>query len=189
MSVPTLKSTHVAEAIDGLLGQLRGLEYVEGLVTATVTEVQRMESLLASMVSDTLIDDAEGAQLDRIGQYLAEARLDVSDDDEYRALLRAKRAALASRGYPEEIIDVAARVTGQSVRYLEFGTLNISISWLVSTATTNPYLGRLAEIIDLARAQGVSMTLVEGSSTGTGAFTLTTGPGLDQGKLGRQVIP
>jgi hypothetical protein len=180
--VPSNKTTHSVDMQADLLTQFQRSDKLRDIVDASGIEIQRAEDLLSAMITDMLLANAEGVQLDRLGRQVDFPRLDISDDDEYRRLISVRIAALHSKGYPEDILYVASQMMGVPVKYQQTGQLAFTLSWEVTPSSSADWLDRVWEQLDTARHQCAEMVVIE---TTTGGFRFDSSTrGLDNGKLG-----
>lgn len=110
VEVTTGALDHVAEALDRLPSQFRDKRSWIDTVTALVTPMQRFENAAIDMLLLRGIDTGFGAQLDRIGRIVREARAGETDDEVYRRRLRARISQKRSRGSVENLIRVATLI-------------------------------------------------------------------------------
>jgi hypothetical protein len=185
MPDPIYISDHVGRAADTTLSQFHGSPKLQGLLEAMSAEVQRLEDLKFSMLTDRLLDAAEGVNLDVIGRIVGFPRLDVSDDDEYRELLGVQIRANNSDCGAEDIIFVASELTGEDVHYWQEGRAHYHLEYVTDTPLTADWLVRVNDMIELVTCSGVSYEMVEGDDPD--AFRFDVGPGFDNGKLGNLV--
>jgi hypothetical protein len=185
MPDPVYISDHVERAAATTLGQFHASPKLQALLAATVTEVQRLEDLKFSILLDRLLDAAEGVNLDIIGKIVGFARLDVSDDDEYRELLRVQIRANNSDCGAEDIIYVASELTGVDVKYWQEGRAHFHLEYVPPVPLADDWAARVLDMIELVTCSGVSWEIVEGDDPD--AFRYDSGPGYDQGKLGKLI--
>ncbi len=183
MPDPTQITDHVARAAETTRSQFHASPKLQALLAALVTEVQRLEDLKFDMITDRLLDNAEGVNLDIIGRYVGFPRLDVSTDAEYRELLRVQIRANNSDCGAEDIIYVASELTGEPVKYTQEGRAHYHLEYITDTPLTAAWLARVNEMIEFVTCSGVSFEMAEGDDPD--AIRFDSGPGFDQGKLGR----
>lgn len=71
----------------------------------TIDQVQEIEDVLFQLLNERSLTDAEGVQLDLIGEILGLARQGGWTDDEYRILLGVRIGINLSNGEPERMIN------------------------------------------------------------------------------------
>jgi Protein of unknown function (DUF2612) len=104
---------HPGDAESKLLEQFSNAVKLHALVRALVKPLQALE-LAALSVRDAFdVDNAEGAQLDVVGWLVGEDRLGKGDVA-YRAYVKARILANASKGRPREIYALARALLGES---------------------------------------------------------------------------
>ena len=181
---------HVERAKADLLTQFRDSPKLNALLESIVIEVQLSENVIYDVIMLRLLDAAEGVNLDIIGKIVGRFRLDVSDDDEYRDLLRVQiRANLTDCG-AEDIIYVASELVGLPVRYTQctdHGSYiaHFHLEVVGGQDIEQAQLDRIQELIDLVACSTVSWDFVSGSAST--AFTYGTGPGYGVGEYGRTI--
>ena len=77
---------HIAIALSQLLQQYKGKERIEGVLSAIVRQVQDLEDGIFPLNAGRQLANAEGAQLDGVGQIVGLERNGM-DDDTYRVFL------------------------------------------------------------------------------------------------------
>ena len=185
MPDPTQITDHVARAAATTRSQFHGSPKLQALLAALVTEVQRLEDLKFSMLTDRLLDNAEGVNLDVIGRYVGQPRYGESDDVLYRELLRVQIRANNSDCGAEDIIFVASELTGEAVHYWQEGRAHYHLEYTAATPLAAGWIETINEMIEFVTCSGVSFEMVEGDDPD--AFRFDSGPGFDQGTLGNLV--
>jgi hypothetical protein len=93
------------------------------------TQLQEIEDVIESFVSNISLDDCVGIQLDNIGSFLSEPRNGLSDTD-YRVLLKFK--PLFNKSYGEESIikdTLKIRTASTNVSLLEIGRVTAIVDF------------------------------------------------------------
>lgn len=98
---------HVEKALDRILEQYKNKSKVRGLITAIVKPLQGIEDAAQPLLTLRHVNTAVGAQLDGVGQIVGLARELEQDDEDYRALIKAKIVQNLNNGTPEEVIAAA----------------------------------------------------------------------------------
>lgn len=102
-----------ADRMAGLLiHQFRGAPRMNALVRALATTQQDAEDAVYHMASHRWLPSAYGAQLDALGDILGELRFGRSDDI-YRMWLYFRIFINASKGTPEDIIEILRFITNE----------------------------------------------------------------------------
>jgi len=97
---------HKEQAKAKLLMQYKGKPKIEGTVDALVIQLQELEDVLTDLRTKRLsIDDAEGFQLDKIGEIINQTRGNLTDVD-YRLLLKVRILITISNCEPETVIHI-----------------------------------------------------------------------------------
>lgn len=119
MSV-TFITDHIAQAKARLIEQYKGKQRIEGMVSASVEEIQNLEDVFKALNMERGVETAEGTQLDKIGEIVGIERVLGQSDAEYRLEIKAKIVQNLNQGTPEEIIAAAKFFIGATFAwYLE----------------------------------------------------------------------
>lgn len=102
----TLITDHVAQALANLLPEWRFDDRAREFVTAFVEEIQEIEAVLYQLVVERYLSTAVGVQLDAYGDLLNVER-ETLDDEQYRAVLRAKPLINRAPGTPDSVARAA----------------------------------------------------------------------------------
>jgi hypothetical protein len=102
---------HATGAVDRLLEQYKQKPNLEGVLGATVNQLQGLEDALWGLLTERWLDSAAGEQLDLIGRIVNLPR-DAWADTAYRLLLKVEILSLRSSGRPEELISLASLALG-----------------------------------------------------------------------------
>lgn len=106
MSVTAI-TTHVVDALNRLLQQYKDKDRIRALIETDGERTQQLEDVLQVLNVERTLDDADGIQLDRLGDILGIDRNGLSDED-YRTRLRIKVIQNISNGEPDRLINVYA---------------------------------------------------------------------------------
>lgn len=96
--------------ISQLPGFLRVQPRVKALVRSLGGGVQALEDLLWGMVTGSIIDSAEGTQLERWGKLVDEPRGSLISDANYRPIIKAKILANNCTGDIDSVMEVLSVV-------------------------------------------------------------------------------
>lgn len=168
-------STHVADAKARLLERHKGKPNINAMVELFSSKIQALETAAFYFFSHRWINEAEGVQLDLIGELVGQNRLGF-EDEFYRVLLFVKIAINNSQGDPEAIISIFNLMTGANkTRYLNFGNGNFTIQGNglnpLSTAA------QLVEQMQRVALAGVKVTIMGFTSDTPFTFAGGTGGG------------
>ncbi len=156
-------TNHIAQALARLPEQFKDATNMNDLIEVFADRTQDLEDVLQDVYRERWIADAEGKQLDRIGDILEVLRGGFSDD-EYRSALLFKVYTNASNGEPERIIAYVAQMTeGTILRYFEYHPAAFEIFSNGSTVPNN--LTNLVQGISPAAVNFVGIVLGYGSLT------------------------
>jgi len=149
---------HADRAIANLLVQFKDRPNIEAVLRVVVGKVQEIEIAFWQLLTERLLGEAVGSQLDVIGRIIGRDRGPL-DDDVYRGVLRGKVAANLSSGTWAEVVHVVALcvnsvIVGSYVEgvpeYPAAGTIRITSTPLVEGI--GPHV---ADLVALAESSGV----------------------------------
>lgn len=114
-SVETIqhKTNVLEQSRDYLIDQFKDRLVVGSILKALALEVQEIEDALYSVLEGRILSQAEGVQLDLIGQETGVQRFSTSDQA-YRVLLGIRNEVRTGAGTYGEIYDKLLRVTGDT---------------------------------------------------------------------------
>lgn len=162
----------VQAAIDRLRAQFRDKEQIVYLLTTLAWPAATLETVNQQLINLRTVDNATGAQLDRLGRIVGQAR-DGNNDGTYRRYIRARIAANRSTGIAEDIITISRLVLNDPALRVhllpqQVATLEVSIEDGVP-ATGAPEV--LISILRRAVAAGVRVLLRFLTDTPDESFT------------------
>lgn len=102
---PAAQVNHVATGLSRLLTQFKGKATIEGLIRAPLGASDIIEGVLYTLLTQRMLSNAVGAELDKIGSRFGFER-DGRNDDDYRAIIPVWIRALRSSGTTPQIVDV-----------------------------------------------------------------------------------
>jgi hypothetical protein len=178
------KTTHEEEALSRLLEQYREKPNISGLISSMASEAQALEDSIWTTHTETLIETAEGAQLDQIGAVVGQARQGM-DDATYRVWILARIKLNNTSGSPGEIIDIFRPLlpAGAVMSLVEFFPASFSLR-----LSGMPYLAELASILvrmlRSAKAAAIRAFLEWQDRADAAVFSFEAGPGLGFGDAG-----
>jgi len=105
MSYPYHKSNHAEEAISFLPTQFQNADNLQKIIEVAMEQVQELENVFADMYFLTMLEQAEGNQLDMLGAIAGEPRNGTSDDI-YRILVKSRIIANRSSGCADTLLDL-----------------------------------------------------------------------------------
>lgn len=100
---------HVEQALSRLRQQFKDKPNIETWISILVAPMQRLEDALYQLLTERGIDDAVGAQLDRLGKIVGQPR-DGRTDETYRRFIRARISVNTSNGTIEDVLTVTRLV-------------------------------------------------------------------------------
>lgn len=101
---------HSTRSLDNLIYQYQTAENIKLILSSFADQTQELEDVLQEFYTKLSLDDATGAQLDRIGSILNIPR-GVYTDEAYRFLLRLVIVQYNSNGTIEDLINIFAQMT------------------------------------------------------------------------------
>ena len=128
MSGITQISTHVVDAVARLLIQYRGKTNIEGLVQAFVTPTQAIENTIFQLLTQRMLPNAVGAQLDMVGKLIGVSRIPGQSDTDYIHSIQIGIIENNSTADPETIISLFKLLTSASQIFLSdnyYGSIGI----------------------------------------------------------------
>lgn len=102
---------HVAEGLKYLPSEFSDSPIVREILTIYLERLQAIEEVLDDIISQRSIDDAEGVQLDGLGEILGVKREGLSDID-FRNRLQIQKILNASEGTYPVVFDLWKRLLG-----------------------------------------------------------------------------
>ena len=151
-----------------------------------VDQLQEVEDVCRDLQTKRSLADAEGTQLDGIGQIVGLTRLTGQEDSEYRALLAVQIQSNLSAGEGDRLIDIAKAFTSStSVELREVFPGYVELRF--DGATGNP--SDLLSAVDGAAAGGVRVDMIQLPAGPVFALDGADGTGLDEGAFSAVVTP
>lgn len=183
MTTLTHKTGRIVEALAKLIDQFKAQPNIEAVITATTQQSQELEDAGFEVIEDTLIDTAEGIQLDNLGTIVGVERSGMSDAD-YRVRIGAQILLNGSSGTIEDLLELIVALGAVSgVVLTEYQPARINV--VINAAITNGE--EIAAVLAIAKAAGVALEFTWYESLNPFLFD-TAGQGFDQGELGEMII-
>jgi hypothetical protein len=191
MGVPPPIVDHVDRALAELLSKFAEAVRLRRLVTVEVTQVQEAEDAGEQLLTDRLLENAEGVQLDIYGKIVggpAEWRGALTDAD-FLKVIEIAISVNQSDGRIEDGeaglggLSIIAALVGVKVRYSQHNPAHYRLEWITATPVSADMLQRINELMPRITVSGVSWSLIEAP---VGPFQLDVA-NLDIGKLARRV--
>lgn len=187
--VPPPITDHVERALDDLLSKFDLAERLRRLVTIFATRVQEAEDAGGQLLTDRLLENAEGVQLDIYGKIVggpAEWR-GALDDDDFAAIIEVAIPINQSNGGIEEALPIFATLTGVPIEYTQFQPAHYQLLWLTNAPVSADLLARINEFMPRITVSGTSWELVQGVGSDNVFRYDTAGQGYDEGQLASRV--
>jgi hypothetical protein len=186
--VPTPVTDHVQQALDELLSRFseENAPLLRRLLTVLVTRSQEIEDAFQELLTERLLVNAEGVQLDVYGKLVGNiaASRGPLTDDEYRLVIRVAVQVNRSDGNAEQAIQIVAELTQATVHYAGHLPAHYRLEWTTDTPVSADMLQRIELAMPLITASGVSWDLVEGP---VGAFQFDV-IGFDRGEFAKRLV-
>lgn len=185
--VPSAVTDHVEQALAELLSKFseEKAPRLRRLVTVEATQSQELEDAFQELLTERLLANAEGVQLDIYGKLvgnIARSRGPLTDD-EYRRVILVGIQINRSDGGAEQAIQIVAQLTDETILYTQHTPAHYRLAWATSTPIDADVLQRLIQAMPLITASGVSWDLVEGP---VGSFQFDV-LGFDRGKFAKRL--
>lgn len=190
MTHPIQISDHKQRGLGLLLSQFADKPRFQALVSILLDRVQEYEDLSYDYLLEQLIENAQGVHLERLGRRIGEKRGELTDDDDYRRVIKARGLANASECAIQTIIDITEivmephlSVPEPNVRLYQHGRKHIRVEYDIDTDPGDALRLALARLVGIAKCGGTSYTIVEVDNSDS--FRYDLGPGYDVGTYAR----
>jgi hypothetical protein len=169
---------HAEQGAELLLDQFKGRPRILALLLSYLDPVQELEDAIWDVLTRRLIQNAEGEQLDFLGNLVGQPRLAL-EDAEYRIYLIARIRINRSHGHADDVIEVLTLVEHAEFLFHDRGGASIEIEYTEVPSTS------VLVLLDLARAAkaaGVQLainfpSLLDGFIFGNSSDPSTLEPG------------
>lgn len=192
MAVPPPITDHVARALEDLISKFTDAARLQRLIIIEVTQVQEAEDAGEQLLTDRLLENAEGIQFDIYGKIVGgpAAWRGALTDEELRRVIEIAISVNQSDGRIEDGdaglggLSIVAGLTGETIRYSQHNPAHYRLEWIATTGyLSTDMLQRLNEVMPRITVNGVSWSLIE-APVGPFQFDVT---GFDRGKFARRV--
>lgn len=150
----TINPNRINNALEKLLVQFRGLPVFEAAVASYVTQFQEIENMFIDLLLLRVLDNAEGAQLDGIGQIVGERRLG-RDDNDYKAAISGRIRINRQHSRIEDIILAMVLALDKTYELRERGNAKIIVRLVEKWIASYPSLVALNAVLQRAKGGGV----------------------------------
>jgi len=159
MTLPRLEqiADYAVEAELRPLSQYQGKPRLLALILSYVNRCQELENAAWDVILKRMIDNAQDAQLDTIGEIVGQLR-NGQTDSVYRIYITARIRINRSHGHTTDIIDVLQLIESAAFSYTEFYPCTVWLEYTEPAATAPAVLIDLAK---LAAPSGVQLFLIE----------------------------
>jgi len=181
---PFLISDHAARAVANLTSEFDNASDLQALLTEVIMpEVQELEVLFYSLITERLLDGATGAQLDAWGKIVGEPR-DGLNDTQYREFIRARIRTNLAEGEIERIIDVLKTITmADTVRFIPAFPASFVVQFEVTSYGDPGFNNRVKNQIESITPSGVGIQIVEAKTDAFGFAEDPTALGFGVGEF------
>lgn len=178
MTTAILTTERLAEAVGNLIGQFQGQPNFAAFIRAWAQQSQDVESVAFDLLTSTTIANAEGVQLDGLGEIVGVERAGRTDAD-YRVRIGAQILLNNASGTIEDMLQLVVALGASTVTLFEVFPAKIDID-----ATASVVNGlEIGRTLALAKPAGVGYTFTWFESATPFQFD-TAGQGFDQGEFG-----
>lgn len=146
---------HVLDGLEALIYSLRKLK-LQGLAQSYLEEIQELEDALYAQYIGTMIRDAQGVALDRLGALVTQPR-ENRTDAVYRNWILARALVLRSSGRGNELIAIARMVLPTDVRVQIVEEYPAAMTIRLLGVVDNSVGAALAAMLQKARAMSVRL--------------------------------
>jgi hypothetical protein len=169
----THNPAHVADGLAAPIHDLRKPR-LQALLGSYLQEVQELEDAYWDLYLRTMIRDAAGQALERLGALVGQPRQNRTDSV-YRIWILARALVLRSSGRPEELLRIARMVLPDSATIRLREEYPAAVSVLLD-GPVDEELGRaLASLLHRAKADGVRMLVRWTSALPAFRYSVTGG--------------
>jgi hypothetical protein len=165
-------TNHIEHGLSRLISQYKGKPRLEALLTSYLRQAQQIEDTIWDIIESRLVDSATGAQLQTLAKLVGQPIVSA-DDDVLRLYVRTRIRINRSHGRPNDVIDVALLLLGDTeFRYREVAPRNIIVDVLdalTADATT------IVALLRLAKAGGFRLRLFWAEEPAEEGFTFGSG--------------
>ncbi len=195
MPVPPHITDHEALALEDLTSKFADKPRVRRWLIITAAQVQDAEDAGEQLLTDRLLENAEGVQLDIYGKLVggpAEWRGALTDEEYARVILIAISVNQSDgriEDGPDGIgslggLSIVSGLVGETIRYSQHNPAHYRLEWIATTGYLSAdMLQRLNESMPRITVCGVSWSLIEAP---VGPFQFDVN-GFDRGKFARRV--
>ncbi len=190
MTAPIQITDHKQRGLGLILSQFKDSPRIQALVGILLDRVQEFENLTWSYYLEQLIDNAIGVHLERLGRRIGEKRGALTDDAEYRRVIKARALANASECAIQTIIDITDLVMAPhlsaplpNVRFLQHGRKHFRLEYDIDTDPGDALRLALVRLVGIAKCGGTSFRIIEVDNSDS--FRYDLGPGYDVGTYAR----
>ena len=186
MTVTPKITDHAVRGLAILLSQFIDAPNLRAIAEILLDQVQELEDAIIEVRDDTTLDNSIGAQLDQWGKLLGVPR-DGLTDAKYRKLVKVIIDAYRSGGNPQNITAVLSVLADDApVEYTPLFPANFMLGIVTDTPPAADELARWLDLVLSMRPAGVGLGAL--AQIPTGAFRFDSGPGLDEGKLSKDLL-
>ena len=162
MEPPAYVATdHTAAMRAGLIGQFKGLPNIDAFIKAFGAQLNDLDEYFGQLLTQLILPNAEGVQLDKIGDVLDQGRNGLGDDD-YKTLLQARIIQYQSMGTAEDLIQLLLTLAGTN-RVDNYENFPAKITLIARSPATAISNADIITAVQEAKAVGVGVNLNQGN--------------------------
>jgi hypothetical protein len=174
MTSPVDKITDYQQRLrDDMLSQFYGDPVHQAICDVISLEYQRFEDVAHKVLTNRMLDNAEGVQLDVLGKIARVQRLGRGDDD-YRRIIQVANAARDSDGGAEQITWIASQLVNADVMYTNEGEANFTLQYFSDETLSDDLKEEAIILIGRAVPAGVSWRLTASEVTDQAEYDVDT---------------
>lgn len=175
MADPILFLQHRKQALRRLLAQFHGQPNMEAVIGSFMTQVQELEAVFISLMSERYVDTAVGAQLDGIGRVVNEPRIGKSDTD-YRVEIKGRITSNRGDSRIENILELFNLLLPASgLTLIEGVVASFSLSVDQALTPSDPSPEVLNAQLQTAKGAGIRANLLWSDQVSGLRFTFAPG--------------
>jgi len=150
----TIVNNRLEQALAKILTQFKGLPVMEGVIASYMEQIQELENVFIDLLLLRTLDNAEGAQLDGIGDIVGEPRLGRNDTD-YKAAISGRIKINRQHSRIEDILTAMTLTLDEPYELTEYPNAKFIVRLVTAWVATFPSLGALNAVLQRAKGGGV----------------------------------
>lgn len=140
----------------------RKTERARAVLEAVGDVIQAFEDMRFDLEYSTRFDQATDRFLDQWGELVDEKRGNLSDEDEYRRIIRGRIVGNRGNAFVEDIIQIADTLfKPASLEYIELYPASYQITFTLDYGATDAFFRRASDVLRRSRPAGVGQAIVQ----------------------------